>query len=330
MTGAGSAAYVWDARNRLTSAPGMAGAVYDFLGRRQHASFGADMASWLYDGGNPVQEASSVNGGAVVLNGLGLDRRFTRTEGANASTLLTDHLGSTLALTNASGAATTRYAYAPYGATTPSGAASDNPYQFTGRQNDGNGLYYYRARYYNPAIGRFISEDPIGLRGGGNLYGYAAQSPVRFRDSRGKKTVVVINNNVGDDPISPYTGMHAGLYIGDGSEDGNQTIYDPGGSYTADGHYAGSDDQFSGQEANIGPYFAFQQSDGLNVQIYIFNTTPQQEQQIRQNINQQGGASPLMCALSVSAALNGIGPFANLGVHYTPSGLGSALSSIGR
>ena len=186
MTGAGSAAYVWDARNRLTSAPGMAGAVYDFLGRRQHASFGADMASWLYDGGNPVQEASSVNGGAVVLNGLGLDRRFTRTEGANASTLLTDHLGSTLALTNASGAATTRYAYQPYGATTQSGAASDNPYQFTGRQNDGNGLYYYRARYYHPAIGRFISEDPIGLAGGVNLYGYAAQSPLMFRDPRGR------------------------------------------------------------------------------------------------------------------------------------------------
>jgi RHS repeat-associated protein len=66
-----------------------------------------------------------------------------------------------------------------------SGAANDNQYQFTGRQNDGLGLYYYRARYYNPAWGRFVSEDPIGLVGGINLYAYVQGNPVSRVDLLG-------------------------------------------------------------------------------------------------------------------------------------------------
>jgi RHS repeat-associated protein len=69
--------------------------------------------------------------------------------------------------------------------TTSSGAANDNRYQFTGRENDGTGLYYYRARYYSPAWGRFVSEDPIGLAGGINLYAYGLGNPVSFADPYG-------------------------------------------------------------------------------------------------------------------------------------------------
>ena len=53
-------------------------------------------------------------------------------------------MGSTLALADTSGALQTSYAYTPYGAATTSGAASTNAVQYTGRENDGNGLYYYR------------------------------------------------------------------------------------------------------------------------------------------------------------------------------------------
>jgi RHS repeat-associated protein len=57
---------------------------------------------------------------------------------------------------------------------------------FTGREWDPEtGLYYYRARYYDPKIGRFVSEDPIGLGGGVNFYGYVANNPVRSRDPLG-------------------------------------------------------------------------------------------------------------------------------------------------
>ena len=59
------------------------------------------------------------------------------------------------------------------------GEASDNPFQYTGRENDGTGLYYYRARYYSPELQRFISRDPIGLGGGDvNFYRYVGNSPV--------------------------------------------------------------------------------------------------------------------------------------------------------
>jgi RHS repeat-associated protein len=59
--------------------------------------------------------------------------------------------------------------------------------EFTGRESDGaTGLYYYRARYYSPQLGRFISEDPIGLGGGQNFYRYVYGNPIQLRDPRGE------------------------------------------------------------------------------------------------------------------------------------------------
>ena len=62
---------------------------------------------------------------------------------------------------------------------------SPNPYQYTGREDDGTGLYYYRARYYSAILQRFISEDPIGPVGGINLYRYASDNPVALSDAMG-------------------------------------------------------------------------------------------------------------------------------------------------
>jgi RHS repeat-associated protein len=73
----------------------------------------------------------------------------------------TDALGSVIALTDETGVVKTTYTYDPFGNVTVSGEASDNPFQYTGRENDGTGFYYYRARYYSPELQRFISEDPI-------------------------------------------------------------------------------------------------------------------------------------------------------------------------
>ena len=73
-----------------------------------------------------------------------------------------------MALTDPSGNVVKNYTYDPYGTTTATGETSSNPFQYTGRENDNTGLYYYRARYYDPGMGRFISSDPIGLRGGLN------------------------------------------------------------------------------------------------------------------------------------------------------------------
>lgn len=66
-----------------------------------------------------------------------------------------------------------RATYEPFGAATATGQTNTNSYQYTGRENDGTGLDYYRARYYSPSRQRFISEDPIGFAGGDtNLYAY--------------------------------------------------------------------------------------------------------------------------------------------------------------
>jgi len=62
----------------------------------------------------------------------------------------------------------------------------DNPYQFTGRQYDSEtGLHYYRARYYNAEIGRFLQPDPIGYNDGMNMYAYVGNNPISFTDPFG-------------------------------------------------------------------------------------------------------------------------------------------------
>jgi RHS repeat-associated protein len=97
--------------------------------------------------------------------------------------------GPTIRLVDAAGAKVVEYTYDPYGNTTADAAVS-NPFQYTGRENDGTGLYYYRARYYSPNLARFISSDPIGLDGGINRYAYVSGSPVAYIDPTGEVGLV--------------------------------------------------------------------------------------------------------------------------------------------
>ena len=89
-----------------------------------------------------------------------------RTDSAGMRSVLTDSLGSTLALVDNAGTRQTQYTYEPFGKTTVTGASSTNAFQYTGRENDDTGLYYYRARYSHLGLQRFVSEDPIRFRGG--------------------------------------------------------------------------------------------------------------------------------------------------------------------
>jgi RHS repeat-associated protein len=141
--------------------------------------------AFLYDGGNVIQELSGATPIANSLTGFQPDDIFHRSDSAGTRYFLADALGSTLALTDSSGAVQTQYTYTPFGSTIATGATSGNSFEYTGRENDGTGLYFYRARYYNPAIGRFISEDPIGYRGGINKYVYARNNPISYDDPLG-------------------------------------------------------------------------------------------------------------------------------------------------
>ena len=149
--------YTWNARNQLTgiTATGFAASyTYDSFGRRTGKTVQGTTTNFVYDGLNPVQEK---NGGTVTANlltGLGIDEFFQRTDGVGSSALLPDALGSTIALGDNTGTLQTQYTYEPFGSATTSGAASASTYKYTGREDDGTGLDYYRARYYHPRLQR--------------------------------------------------------------------------------------------------------------------------------------------------------------------------------
>jgi RHS repeat-associated protein len=180
----GTNTYTWDARNHLTPiAQGRtttATFAYDAFGRRMNKTISGTTTQFLYDRLNPVQELNSSNGVvANLMTSLRIDEYFARTASGTTSTFLGDVLGSTIGLVSANnGPIATNYTYQPFGATTVGGSANGNSYEFTGRENDGTGLYFYRARYYSPTFQRFIAQDPIGFAGGTNLYGYGNEDPI--------------------------------------------------------------------------------------------------------------------------------------------------------
>ncbi|HEY9420883.1 MAG TPA: RHS repeat-associated core domain-containing protein, partial [Thermoanaerobaculia bacterium] len=208
LTSDGSRTYTWDSRNRLKTIAGAATASfgYDAFGRRSAATLSGSTTSFLYDGPNISQELAGASVKATTLRGLGIDEIFQRTDAAGPRTFLTDAQGSALALTDNAGATRTEYRYDPYGATAASGDPSSNPFQYTGRENDGTGLYYYRARYQNPTLGRFIGEDPIGFGGGINKYIYALSNPINYIDPTGLTSIWEILGQIGSvGPIDANT-----------------------------------------------------------------------------------------------------------------------------
>ena len=99
-----------------------------------------------------------------------------------------DGLGSITSLTDGLGLLAASYVYDSFGKLTASTGSVMNPFQYTGREYDSRtGLYYYRARYYAPSTGRFVSEDPIRFGGGIDFYAYAGNGPVTFMDPTGLK-----------------------------------------------------------------------------------------------------------------------------------------------
>jgi RHS repeat-associated protein len=181
MLSDGANAFTWNARNQLATLNGR-NLQYDANGRRIQNLLGT---SFLYDGANAAQELS---GGTVTANLLsgGIDEVFSRSDASGAFTQLQDALGSTIALADGNGNIQTSYTYDPFGNTSVSGTANANVYQYAGRENEGNGLYYYRARYYLPLLHRFINEDPLGIAGSGpNFYAYVGNNPTNFTDPLG-------------------------------------------------------------------------------------------------------------------------------------------------
>jgi RHS repeat-associated protein len=161
---------------------------YDPLGRRIYKSSSTGTSVYTYDNDNLIEETNS-SGGAVARYSQtqNIDEPLAMLRSSATSYYNADGLGSVTSLTNSSGAAAETYTYDSFGKLTASAGSLVNPFQYTGRESDSEtGLYYYRARYYDPNMGRFLSEDPLRSADGISYYDYVAGNPTNFYDPLGQ------------------------------------------------------------------------------------------------------------------------------------------------
>ncbi|MGH9930844.1 MAG: RHS repeat-associated core domain-containing protein [Pyrinomonadaceae bacterium] len=186
----GSWIYSWDYENRLLQATKSGGvtvsSAYDALGRRvQRSSTTSGTTKFVYDGADVVRDLDG--SGATIadyINGPGVDNKLRQTAGGTTSYFVPDRLGTTRGLADSSGTLASSAGYDSYGSVTS--GSTPSRYTYTGREVDNDaGLMYYRARWYYPQQGRFITEDPIGFKGGKNFYAYVENNPANLVDPSG-------------------------------------------------------------------------------------------------------------------------------------------------
>jgi RHS repeat-associated protein len=216
LTEANGNGYTWDFENRLAQAvvSGTSGGTttfkYDPFGRRIQKSGPLGTTDYLYDGSNSIEEVDS--GGNVLARYArtkNLDEPLSEWRSGTASYYQQDGLGSVTSLSNTAGALAETYTYDSFGRASSSTGTLTNPFQYTGREFDTEtGLLFNRARYFDPAEGRFVSEDPIQFIGGVNFYRYTRNNPVVRTDPSGYQGACPPQspNCVATDPDAPYQG----------------------------------------------------------------------------------------------------------------------------
>jgi RHS repeat-associated protein len=197
MTANGSQILNYDFENRLERVSTIAGVEvvrydYDPAGRRSVKTLNGG-AKTVFIHAGPVEIADFDASTATILRrfvpGAGLDQWVAFVDEQASGSIKYVHqnkLGSVIALSDPAKvvSASNKFTYDPYGNSSASSAGF--PFRFTGQRFDPEtGLYYYRARYYDPRIGRFMQSDPIGVEGGANLYAYVQGDPQNLTDPRG-------------------------------------------------------------------------------------------------------------------------------------------------
>jgi RHS repeat-associated protein len=216
--------YVYDEENRLTSATRLSDHAvvgqyqYDALSRRVQkiadASGTPVITQYYYDDTRIVEEQSTSGATeATYVYGNYVDEVLNMNRGGETYYYHQNELWSVEAITNAAGAVAERYSYNAYGLPntgsinswgTPHSAIG-NPWMFTGRQFDEEtGLYYYRARHYDPVKARFLQRDPLGYVDALNLYEYGQDSPTNRSDAFGESVEKEYSRGAGYPPDEDF------------------------------------------------------------------------------------------------------------------------------
>lgn len=223
----------WDYENRLKTAEMIKGAErrtvtfkYDPFGRRIEKKLvtvidGVTKTytySYLYDNEDIVQETLTIDGGpptkTYFTHGSGIDEPLALERGGSFYYYHADGLGSITAITNAAKQIVQSYEYESFGLVKPSTNFA-NSYTFTGREWDKEtGLMYFRGRIYDMREGRFIQKDPIGIKGGINLYNYVKNNPINHTDPTGLATCFysVTNGQMTCTPDNPGNAPFEGKF----------------------------------------------------------------------------------------------------------------------
>ena len=193
--GTNSWAYQYDGESRLVKALNNSTVVtentYDGSGMRVKKNEDGKTVYFVYNGNDPIIEYSATDSKYIYYIYAG-KQTVAEESGGVVKFYHKDHLGSTRVVTDSSGNKVAEYTYEPFGKVI---TGADGEQSFTGKKQDSTGLFYFGARFYDPELGKWITQDPA--KDGTNWFAYCKNNPINVIDPDGLCGVII-----GDDPYT--------------------------------------------------------------------------------------------------------------------------------